>query len=114
MHRVYKSVGSITPCLGGIQSFKTSLYRFTSDNTQISQDKDNPCWIRTISYEASEGKLKNLYDRIKGADDNIDNIMLSHSLRPHTLEAHMHSLMDYIYIFVFCLSLYFKYEIYSV
>lgn len=46
-------------------------------------------WIRTISYADSDGKLRRLYDRIKGPDDNVDNIMLAHSLRPHTLEAHM-------------------------
>ena len=46
-------------------------------------------WIRTISYADSDGKLRRLYDRIKGPDDNVDNIMLAHSPRPHTLEAHM-------------------------
>ena len=30
-----------------------------------------------------------MYDRIKGPDDAIDNIMLAHSLRPHTMEGHM-------------------------
>jgi len=46
-------------------------------------------WIATISYEAAEGALKKLYDRIKGPDNNVDNIMLAHSLRPHTMEGHM-------------------------
>jgi uncharacterized peroxidase-related enzyme len=46
-------------------------------------------WIRTIAYPDATGKLRRLYDRIKGPDDNVDNIMLAHSLRPHTLEAHM-------------------------
>lgn len=46
-------------------------------------------WIRTVPYAESDGKLRRLYDRIKGPDDNVDNIMLAHSLRPHTLEAHM-------------------------
>jgi len=46
-------------------------------------------WIRYITYEESEGKLRELYDRVKGPDDNIDNIMLAHSLRPHTMEGHM-------------------------
>jgi len=46
-------------------------------------------WIATISYEAAEGKLRKLYDRIKGPDNNVDNIMLAHSLRPHTMEGHM-------------------------
>ena len=46
-------------------------------------------WIRTVAYDEAEGRLKQLYDRIKGADDNVDNIMMVHSLRPHTMEGHM-------------------------
>lgn len=46
-------------------------------------------WINTISYDDAEGVLKLLYDRIKGPDNNVDNIMLAHSLRPHTMEGHM-------------------------
>ena len=46
-------------------------------------------WIRHIPYEESDGKLRELYDRVKGPDNNVDNIMLAHSLRPHTMEGHM-------------------------
>lgn len=46
-------------------------------------------WIDTIAYENAEGALKRLYDRIKGPDNNVDNIMLAHSLRPHTMQGHM-------------------------
>ncbi len=46
-------------------------------------------WIDTIPYAAATGKLRQLYDRVKGPDDNVDNIMMMHSLRPHTMEAHM-------------------------
>ena len=46
-------------------------------------------WIKTVPYNDATGKLKKLYDRIKGPDDNVDNIMMSHSLRPHTMEGHM-------------------------
>lgn len=46
-------------------------------------------WIKTIPYAEATGKLKTLYDRIKGPDNNVDNIMMSHSLRPHTMEGHM-------------------------
>jgi uncharacterized peroxidase-related enzyme len=46
-------------------------------------------WIATISYDDAEGALKKLYDRIKGPDNNVDNIMMAHSLRPHTMEGHM-------------------------
>lgn len=47
-------------------------------------------WIRTVPYADASGRLKTLYDRIKGPDDNVDNIMMAHSLRPHTMEGHMH------------------------
>ena len=46
-------------------------------------------WINTISYEDASGKLRRLYDRVKGPDTNIDNVMMMHSLRPHTMEGHM-------------------------
>lgn len=46
-------------------------------------------WIKTIPYAAAQGRLKKLYDRIKGPDDRVDNIMMSHSLRPHSMEGHM-------------------------
>lgn len=52
-------------------------------------------WITTISYEDASGALKKLYDRIKGPDNNIDNIMMAHSLRPHSMEGHM-SLYKYV------------------
>ncbi|WP_273567378.1 carboxymuconolactone decarboxylase family protein [Maribacter halichondriae] len=46
-------------------------------------------WIRTIDYDDAKGKLKSLYKRVKGPDNNIDNVLKIHSLRPHTLEGHM-------------------------
>ena len=46
-------------------------------------------WIKTVAYEEAKGRLKTLYDRVKGPDDNVDNIMMAHSLRPHTMEGHM-------------------------
>ena len=46
-------------------------------------------WINTVSYQDAAGKLRKLYDRVKGPNNNVDNIMMSHSLRPHTMEAHM-------------------------
>jgi uncharacterized peroxidase-related enzyme len=52
-------------------------------------------WISTISYDDADGVLKKLYDRIKGPDNNVDNIMLAHSLRPHSMEGHM-SLYKYV------------------
>jgi uncharacterized peroxidase-related enzyme len=46
-------------------------------------------WITTVAYEEATGKVRELYDRIKGPDNNVDNIMMAHSLRPHTMEGHM-------------------------
>lgn len=46
-------------------------------------------WITTISYQDAAGRLRKLYDRVKGPGDNVDNIMMAHSLRPHSMEGHM-------------------------
>jgi uncharacterized peroxidase-related enzyme len=46
-------------------------------------------WISTIGYAEATGRLRLLYDRIKGPDDKVDNIMMAHSLRPHTMDGHM-------------------------
>jgi uncharacterized peroxidase-related enzyme len=46
-------------------------------------------WISTIPYENASGKLLQLYNRVKGPNNNVDNIMMVHSLRPHTMEGHM-------------------------
>jgi len=46
-------------------------------------------WIKTVAYADATGKLKKLYDRVTGPDGNVDNIMMAHSLRPHSMEGHM-------------------------
>ena len=46
-------------------------------------------WIDIIPYEDAKGKLKEYYDRMIGPSGKIDNIMRVHSIRPHTLHAHM-------------------------
>ncbi|OED49725.1 alkylhydroperoxidase [Rhodobacteraceae bacterium (ex Bugula neritina AB1)] len=48
-------------------------------------------WIKTVEYASASGKLKKLYDRLKGSGpvERIDNIMMVHSLRPHSMEGHM-------------------------
>jgi uncharacterized peroxidase-related enzyme len=46
-------------------------------------------WIKTIPYEKAESKLRRIYDKVKGPENNIDNVLLIHSLRPHTLAGHM-------------------------
>ena len=46
-------------------------------------------WIETVPYDEATGKLKMLYDRVKGPDNNVENIIMMHSLRPHSMEGHM-------------------------
>ncbi len=46
-------------------------------------------WIRIIGPADAEGALHELYARLAGPDGRIDNVLQIHSLRPHTLEAHM-------------------------
>lgn len=46
-------------------------------------------WIKTISYKNAEGKLKSIYNKVKGPNDSIDNVLSIHSLRPHSLVGHM-------------------------
>jgi uncharacterized peroxidase-related enzyme len=46
-------------------------------------------WIKTISYEEADAGLKKTYNRVKGPSNNVDNVLLIHSLRPHTLIGHM-------------------------
>lgn len=46
-------------------------------------------WIKVITYEEATGKLLNLYNKIKGPNGQIDNVLSIHSLRPHTLVGHM-------------------------
>ena len=46
-------------------------------------------WIGIVAEGDATGPLKKMYERLKGPEDNIDNIMLAHSLRPHTMQGHM-------------------------
>jgi len=46
-------------------------------------------WIRTISFANATGKLKQIYKRVVSPSGHVDNILIAHSLRPHTLEGHM-------------------------
>lgn len=46
-------------------------------------------WIKTIPYQQAGQALKRLYDRVKGPNDNVDNVLLIHSLRPHSLSGHL-------------------------
>lgn len=46
-------------------------------------------WIKVIPFEEASGKLKSIYNKIKGPNNQIDNVLSIHSLRPHTLVGHM-------------------------
>ncbi len=46
-------------------------------------------WIRSIPYAEAEGELMDTYDRIRGGEEYLDNIVTVHGLRPHTLKGHM-------------------------
>lgn len=46
-------------------------------------------WIHIIPFEKATGKLKSIYNKIKGPNNQIDNVLGIHSLRPHTLTGHM-------------------------
>jgi uncharacterized peroxidase-related enzyme len=46
-------------------------------------------WIKVIPFDEATGKLKQIYDKIKGPNNQIDNVLSIHSLRPHTLMGHM-------------------------
>lgn len=46
-------------------------------------------WIKIVPFEEATGKLKKLYERVTGPGNNVDNIMMAHSLRPHSMEGHM-------------------------
>ncbi len=46
-------------------------------------------WIKSIEYDEATGKLKAIYDKVKGPNNYLDNILTIHSLRPHTLVGHM-------------------------
>ncbi len=46
-------------------------------------------WIKIINYEEADSKLKRIYNRVKGPNNNVDNILMIHSLRPHSLDGHM-------------------------
>ena len=46
-------------------------------------------WIATVPYEGAKRQLRELYDRLEGPGNRVDNIMRAHSLRPHSLAGHM-------------------------
>lgn len=46
-------------------------------------------WIETIAYADADARLRRVYDKAKGPDGTVDNVLAVHSLRPHTMEGHI-------------------------
>ena len=46
-------------------------------------------WIKTIDFEDADARLKKIYKKVSGPNNNIDNVLKIHSLRPHSLLGHM-------------------------
>lgn len=46
-------------------------------------------WIEIIAYDAADDRLRAQYDKVRGPDGKIDNVLSVHSQRPHTMEGHM-------------------------
>lgn len=46
-------------------------------------------WIKIIDHDEAVGELADVYRKVSAAGGQVDNILKSHSLRPHTLAGHM-------------------------
>lgn len=46
-------------------------------------------YIKVIHPDQAEGKLAEIFQRVRGPGGQVDNVLQIHSLRPHTLEGHM-------------------------
>ena len=46
-------------------------------------------YITVIQPAAAEGKLAELFQRVRAPNGQVDNVLQIHSLRPHTMEGHM-------------------------
>ncbi len=54
-------------------------------------------WIRVIEEETAEGKLKDVYDRVKQNRGKLSNIMQIQSLMPEVMESHLQLYMDIMF-----------------
>lgn len=46
-------------------------------------------WIKLTPYKDAKGRLEKIYNRIKGENNYLDNIIQVHGELPHTLEGHL-------------------------
>jgi alkylhydroperoxidase family enzyme len=58
-------------------------------NQRSSRRENVVSWIKEINVEESDGKLKEVYDRILERTENIANILKVHSINPEVLEPHL-------------------------
>jgi len=54
-------------------------------------------WIEMISYEASDGDLRERFEPLQYAEGKIDHIMQIHSLLPSTMTSHHIFYRDIMY-----------------
>ncbi len=80
----------------GLSSLPDTRIRLEHAEPSKSVESSNPSgyrwlvsWIKTVAFPESAGRLRELYERVAGAGGTVDNVLQIHSLRPHTLEAHM-------------------------
>ena len=61
----------------------------------LSTGEDHMSWIKTVPFDEATGKLRKLYERVTGPDNNVDNIMMVHSFpRPRVLHSRARSFSD--------------------
>ncbi|MSQ99344.1 MAG: alkylhydroperoxidase [Xanthomonadales bacterium] len=46
-------------------------------------------YIKVVQPDVAEGKLADLFNRVRGPNGQVDNVLQIHSLRPHTMLGHM-------------------------
>lgn len=54
-------------------------------------------WIREVTPELAEGRLKDIYAELRAKRGRIANILQVHSLRPEALAAHLTLYMDLLF-----------------
>ena len=47
--------------------------------------KESICWIETVDESSADASLSTIYNRVRGANGQLDNLYQAFSLRPHTI-----------------------------
>jgi alkylhydroperoxidase family enzyme len=70
--------------------FLSSL-QIKANDLNMTNEKRQPAWIKTIHESEASGEVKRAYQRAGDANtDNVDHIMKIHSLNPKSLIDHLH------------------------